>query len=192
MSDFTYRAILNSQRRASEMRQWRTMSELARKKSELEPRLSEPEAEPILELKAASEPEAEPVLELKLPTESEQKSEQESESESASNLEPKTEAIPESGVEPEPVRDDENFGYSDRGLMGRGLLYYRKWWELSEVDICVGGSLLTGIPVFMYENTLRVVNEEHSYFIPLEKIDYIQTTDGLQFDVSKSVGIFSK
>ena len=61
----------------------------------------------------------------------------------------------------------------------RGLLHYRKWWERSEVDISVCGCLVSGTPIFVEENTLRVVNRKYSYFIPLEKIDYIRTTDGL-------------
>jgi len=60
-----------------------------------------------------------------------------------------------------------------------GLLHYRKWWEQNEVDICVCGKLISGIPIFIEENTLRLINSRHSYFVPLEKIDYIRTTDGL-------------
>lgn len=67
----------------------------------------------------------------------------------------------------------------EKGLFGRGLYYYRKWWELSEVDLFVNGDLLTGIPIFTDDNTLRVVSGKYSYFIPLEKIDYIRTADGL-------------
>lgn len=60
-----------------------------------------------------------------------------------------------------------------------GLLNYRKWWELVEVDISVYGKLITGVPIFIEENTIRVVNNKHSYFISLEKVDYIRTSDGL-------------
>jgi len=60
-----------------------------------------------------------------------------------------------------------------------GLLHYRQWWERSEVDISICGQLITGTPIFVEENTLRVVNSQYSYFIPLEKIDYIRTSDGL-------------
>jgi len=60
-----------------------------------------------------------------------------------------------------------------------GLLHYRKWWERNEVDISVCGKLISGTPIFIEENTLRVVNRQYSYFIPLEKIDFIRTTDGL-------------
>lgn len=66
------------------------------------------------------------------------------------------------------------------GLYGRGLYRYRKWWKLSEVDIRVCGDLLTGTPIFTDSNTLRVVNDVYSYFIPLEKVDYIRTRDGLR------------
>ncbi|MCL1951196.1 MAG: hypothetical protein FWF60_00060 [Oscillospiraceae bacterium] len=60
-----------------------------------------------------------------------------------------------------------------------GLLHYRQWWERSEVDISICGKLVSGTPIFVEENTLRVVNSKYSYFIPLEKIDYIRTADGL-------------
>jgi len=60
-----------------------------------------------------------------------------------------------------------------------GLLHYRKWWEQNEVDISVCGKFISGTPIFTEENTLRVINSKYSYFIPLEKIDYIRTTDGL-------------
>ena len=60
-----------------------------------------------------------------------------------------------------------------------GLLRYRKWWELNEVAISVCGKLIAGTPIFVEEDALRLVNSRHSYFIPLDKIDYIRTTDGL-------------
>lgn len=66
-----------------------------------------------------------------------------------------------------------------------GFLHYRKWWELIEVDISVCGKIITGIPIFAEENTLRVINDNHSYFIPIEKIDYIRTTDGLRSSFNK-------
>lgn len=69
----------------------------------------------------------------------------------------------------------------NEGLRGRGLLYYKKWWEKNVVNIFVGGTAIIGTPIFVNQNTLRVVNDSHSYFIPLEKIDYIRTDDGLQF-----------
>lgn len=68
-----------------------------------------------------------------------------------------------------------------------GLLHFREWWELVEVNICVGGKLISGIPIFMEEDTLRVVDRNHSYFIPLRKVDYIRTNDGLCSDVSSTV-----
>lgn len=71
-------------------------------------------------------------------------------------------------------------------LWGKGLYYYKDFWDLREVDVLVNGEALTGIPIFTNENTLRVINEEHSYFIPMKNVDYIRTTDGLcalsQFD----------
>lgn len=79
-----------------------------------------------------------------------------------------------------PTDNTEQSGYSEEGLHGRGLLHYKKWWERSEADIFVNGNILTGIPIFTDKNTLRVVNSAYSYFIPLEKIDYIRTTDGLE------------
>lgn len=60
-----------------------------------------------------------------------------------------------------------------------GLLHYRKWWERTNVVISIKGKLITGMPIFVEENTLRVINKEYSYFIPLENVDYIRTTDGL-------------
>lgn len=63
-----------------------------------------------------------------------------------------------------------------------GLLHFREWWELVEVNILVGGKLISGIPILIEEDTLRVINNKHSYFIPLGKIDYIRTADGLRSD----------
>ena len=68
-------------------------------------------------------------------------------------------------------------GAGGAGLIG--LLHYRQWWERNEADISICGKLVSGTPIFLEENTLRVVNCKYSYFIPLEKIDYIRTTDGL-------------
>ena len=74
--------------------------------------------------------------------------------------------------------------HADRaGLFGRGLFFYKKWWELSEVDIFVNGEMISGIPIFSDKNTLRVVNGAYSYFVPMEKIDYIRTTDGLKPEI---------
>lgn len=39
--------------------------------------------------------------------------------------------------------------------------------------------MLTGTPIFMHEDTLRVVNDTYSYFIPMDNVDYIRTPDGL-------------
>jgi hypothetical protein len=75
---------------------------------------------------------------------------------------------------------DETDSKSREKLSGCGLLNYRKWWELIEVDISVYGKLITGIPIFIEEDTLRVINDDYSYFIPLGKVDYIRTTDGLR------------
>lgn len=74
----------------------------------------------------------------------------------------------------------DNTNNEKEGLYGRGLFHYSKWWERSEVDIFVNGNILTGIPILTDKNTLRVINGSHSYFIPLEKVDYIRTTDGLE------------
>lgn len=60
-----------------------------------------------------------------------------------------------------------------------GLLHFRKWWERIKVDISVNNNLISGVPIFIEENTLRVVNKNFSYFIPLEKVDFIRTDDGL-------------
>lgn len=60
-----------------------------------------------------------------------------------------------------------------------GLLNYKKWWHLREVDLSVRGELLTGIPIYVHQDTLRVVNDEFSYFIPMTHVDYIRTPDGL-------------
>ena len=61
----------------------------------------------------------------------------------------------------------------------KGLLRYKKWWFYRRVSICVNGTLLCGTPICLRDNTLRVVNNAYSYFIPLKRIDYIRTPDGL-------------
>lgn len=61
----------------------------------------------------------------------------------------------------------------------KGLLHYKKWWFMREVGISVNGQMLTGTPILMHERTLRVVNDDYSYFIPMRNIDYIRTPDGL-------------
>lgn len=59
----------------------------------------------------------------------------------------------------------------------KGLLRYKKRWERREVDICVNKRMLTGIPIFTGSNTLRVVDGDYSYFIPLEKVVFILIRD---------------
>lgn len=63
---------------------------------------------------------------------------------------------------------------------GEGLLYYQKFWYLSEVEISIRGELLHGTTLEFHENTIRLVNKKHSYYIPLHKVDYIRTSDGLE------------
>ena len=43
------------------------------------------------------------------------------------------------------------------------------------------GKLLTGIPMMIRKNAMRVMNEHHSYIIPMDNVDYIRTPDGLQW-----------
>lgn len=112
------------------------------------------------------------------------------ESTQSANLPP----LPEEMPLPEPCEHTADFAISGNGennvvdtaniescnqANNSGLLHFRKWWERVEVDVSVYGNLITGIPIFIEENTLRLVNDNHSYFIPLEKVDYIRTTDGL-------------
>ena len=63
---------------------------------------------------------------------------------------------------------------------GEGLLYYQKFWYLNEVEICVKGELLYGTALEFHQNTLRLINDTHSYYIPLRQVDYIRTGDGLK------------
>ena len=63
---------------------------------------------------------------------------------------------------------------------GQGLLYYQKFWHLSEVEISVRGELLHGTALEFHQNTLRLINDTHSYYIPLRQVDYIRTDDGLK------------
>lgn len=63
-----------------------------------------------------------------------------------------------------------------------GLLQYKKWWFLRPVDINVGGEMLYGTPIFIKNGTIRLANESDSFFIPLSKVDYIRTCDGLDND----------
>ena len=60
-----------------------------------------------------------------------------------------------------------------------GLLCYKKWWFLRDVDISVGRDLLSGIPMCLQEDTLRVMNDTYSYFIPMGNVNYIRSCDGL-------------
>lgn len=60
-----------------------------------------------------------------------------------------------------------------------GLNCFKKWWFRRSADIYVNGNAITGIPIFLHEDTLRVINDAYSYFIPLHKVDYIRTNDGL-------------
>ncbi|MCC8121979.1 MAG: hypothetical protein LIO58_00325 [Oscillospiraceae bacterium] len=59
-----------------------------------------------------------------------------------------------------------------------GLLHYKKWWYRRDVDVVVRGEKLSGTPIFIHNNTIRLVNPSYSYFIPLSHIDYIRTNDG--------------
>lgn len=63
-----------------------------------------------------------------------------------------------------------------------GLLHFKEWWELVGVNICVNGEQISGIPMSITENAIRVIDNDYSYFIPLEKVDYIRTNDGLLSD----------
>lgn len=78
--------------------------------------------------------------------------------------------------QPITASDAQNNGQTNH----HGLLHFRQWWERVEADISVFGTLISGIPIFVENNTLRVINDHYSYFIPIEKIDYIRTTDGLK------------
>lgn len=78
--------------------------------------------------------------------------------------------------------EDINENQSEAGLPGRGLYHYKMWWYRENVDVMVNGDMVAGFPIFTDCDTLRVINEKYSYFIPVEKIDYIRTTDGLNFD----------
>lgn len=80
---------------------------------------------------------------------------------------------------PSPPEIDETNDMTEPGSDAQGLLQYEKWWYLREVDISVRGEMLTGIPIFVKQDTLRVINGPFSYFIPMARIDYIRTPDGL-------------
>lgn len=68
---------------------------------------------------------------------------------------------------------------------GEGLLYYQKYWFLSDVDISVRGEMVSGTPMGLHDNTLRLINKEYSYYIPLRQVDYIRTADGLESSFRK-------
>lgn len=70
----------------------------------------------------------------------------------------------------------------------QGLLCFKKWWYLRRIDVSVKGKLLTGTPIFVRKNAIRVVNEAYSYIIPLHNVDYIRTPDGLDFIESEFEG----
>jgi len=67
-----------------------------------------------------------------------------------------------------------------------GLFQFRKWWEYEKVELRVNGSLLEGVPIFADETVMRIVNDDHSYFIPLCKVDYIRTENGFNGTLSLS------
>ena len=89
-------------------------------------------------------------------------------------------AIREHNFTPEIKTSDFCASWEDTDSAGSGLFYYQKWWKYEKVDISVNGELLTGTPIFTEADTLRVVNDQHSYFIPVKNIDYIRTPDGLE------------
>lgn len=60
-----------------------------------------------------------------------------------------------------------------------GLLRFQQCWERVEVDISVGGQVITGTPIFIEGDAIRVINALHSYFIPLNKIAFIRIPNGL-------------
>lgn len=62
----------------------------------------------------------------------------------------------------------------------KGLLHFKKWWQFRDVGVSVNGVLVTGTPIQLQKKTLRVVNDQYSYFIPMKNVDYIRTPDGLE------------
>lgn len=88
-----------------------------------------------------------------------------------------------------PLREDKELDEitkSNRHV--QGLLYFKKWWFLRRIDVSVKGTLLTGTPIFIRKNAIRVVNEAYSYIIPLHNVDYFRTPDGLDFIESEFEG----
>lgn len=78
------------------------------------------------------------------------------------------------------VNTNNNNNNNDKKLCG--LLQFKEWWELVGVNICVNGEQISGIPISIKEDAIRVIDNDYSYFIPLEKVDYIRTNDGLLTD----------
>lgn len=74
----------------------------------------------------------------------------------------------------EPLRRDAHMDSN-----GGGLLRYQKHWYLCRSEVKVGDELLSGTPIGFKDNTLCLINKEHRYFIPLRKVDYIRTPEGL-------------
>ena len=70
---------------------------------------------------------------------------------------------------------------------GGGLLCYQGHWYLSEVDVKVQNELLSGTPIALKGNTLCLINKGHRYFVPLHKIDYIRTLEGLESSFDEDV-----
>lgn len=70
--------------------------------------------------------------------------------------------------------------HSEDRINGRGLFHYKKFWFRRNVDINVDGHVITGIPILSDYNIIHVINDHNSYFIPIEKIDYICTSNGLK------------
>ena len=63
---------------------------------------------------------------------------------------------------------------------GQGLLCYQHHWYLNDADVKVQGELLSGIPIGLKGNTLCLINKEYRYFIPLGRVEYIRTAEGLE------------
>lgn len=86
---------------------------------------------------------------------------------------------PRSEIIPWPEEKDlDEITKSNRNV--QGLLHFKKWWYLRRIDVSVKGKLLTGIPIFVRKNAIRVVNDAYSYIIPLHNVDFIRTPDGFR------------
>lgn len=66
----------------------------------------------------------------------------------------------------------------EESLSAKGFLAYKQLWYRENVDISVNGKMLSGIPIFLRQGALRMVNEVYSYIIPLDCVDFIRTCDG--------------